>query len=167
MNNVMQSIAYVMSNLMFWSMSIRRITSTVLSIKNPLNKIKSFEVRYLFEKNTLFKYINNIESNVWFCLFYAYWLIGGLIISHLNELGHILELDKQYFDAQSKIILSFKSVQTVLLQQCLDKCKHLSLQETLLWFSQSHPFQDERCILIRIEAQDEESYTYRLLRRGL
>lgn len=53
-------------------------------------------------------------------------------ISHLNELGHILELDKQYFDAQSKIILSFKSVQTVLLQQCLDKCKHLSLQETLL-----------------------------------
>ncbi len=33
----------------------------VLSIKNPLNKIKSFEVRYLFEKNTLFKYINNIE----------------------------------------------------------------------------------------------------------
>ena len=57
-------------------------------------------------------------------------ILGGLIISHLNELGHILELDKQYFDAQSKIILSFKLLQAVLLQQCLDKCKHLSLQET-------------------------------------
>ena len=50
-------------------------------------------------------------------------------MSYLNELGTVLEMEKHYFDSQSKIILSFKSVQAALLQQCLDECKHLSLHE--------------------------------------
>ena len=31
-------------------------------------------------------------------------------MSYLNELGTVLEMEKHYFDSQSKIILSFKSV---------------------------------------------------------
>ena len=118
-------------------------------------------------------------------------------MSNLNELGTILELDTHYFDAQSKIILSFKSVQAALLQQCLDECKHLSLHEiasliqpstshskiiTLntedirmpgariiydLLYVLQHPLHPDRSILIHIEAQGEESYKYHLPRRGL
>lgn len=61
-------------------------------------------------------------------------------MSYLNELGTVLEMEKHYFDSQSKIILSFKSVQAALLQQCLDECKHLSLHEiaSLIQPSSSH-----------------------------
>lgn len=106
-------------------------------------------------------------------------------------------MDKHYFDAQSKIILSFKSVQAALLQQCLDECRHLSLQEIIsliqpdssyskivtlnpedlrmpgariiydLLYVLRHPLHPKRFILIHIEAQGEESYKYRLPRRSL
>ncbi len=118
-------------------------------------------------------------------------------MSHLSELGTVLEMVKHYFDSQSKIILSFKSVQAALLQQCLDECKHLSLHEiasliqpssshskiiTLnpedlrmpgariiydLLYVLQHPLHPDRSILIHIEAQGEESYKYHLPRRNL
>ncbi len=118
-------------------------------------------------------------------------------MSHLSELGTVLEMEKHYFDSQSKIILSFKSVQAALLQQCLDECKHLSLHEiasliqpssshskiiTLnpedlrmpgariiydLLYVLQHPLHPDRSILIHIEAQGEESYKYHLPRRSL
>lgn len=106
-------------------------------------------------------------------------------------------MEKHYFDTQSKIILSFKSVQAALLQQCLDECKHLSLHEIVpliqpssshskiitlnpedfrmpgariiydLLYVLQHPLHPDRSILIHIEAQGEESYKYHLPRRGL
>lgn len=118
-------------------------------------------------------------------------------MSYLNELGTVLEMEKHYFDSQSKIILSFKSVQAALLQQCLDECKHLSLHEIAsliqpssshskiiilnpedlrmpgariiydLLYVLQHPLHPDRSILIHIEAQGEESYKYHLPRRSL
>lgn len=118
-------------------------------------------------------------------------------MSYLNELGTVLEMEKHYFDSQSKIILSFKSVQAALLQQCLDEYKHLSLHEIAsliqpssshskiiilnpedlrmpgariiydLLYVLQHPLHPDRSILIHIEAQGEESYKYHLPRRSL
>ncbi|MEF2608371.1 MAG: hypothetical protein U0M88_01880 [Faecalicoccus sp.] len=59
----------------------------------------------------------------------------------LNALGFSLNSDKRFFDAQSKKILSFKSIQACILQQCLEEFKHLSLDQIfdLMQRSYSHP----------------------------
>lgn len=65
-------------------------------------------------------------------------------MSHLNELGTVLEMEKHYFDSQSKIILSFKDVQACLLQQCLKECRHLSLDSVKLFLFQDHYLESGR-----------------------
>ena len=59
----------------------------------------------------------------------------------LNALGFSLNSDKRFFDAQSKKILSFKSIQACILQQCLEEFKHLSLDQIidLMQPSSLHP----------------------------
>lgn len=114
---------------------------------------------------------------------------------HLNTLGHSLDRDKRFFDAQSKKILSFKSIQACILQQCVEEFAHLSIDEIVsliepsslhpklssfnvedtsipeaiirydFLYSIRHPFDKDRIIFIHLEAQGQDTYRYSLPRR--